>query len=109
MTNEEYCRRLAVLRLEEDVIKTKISELKRDFIVEANAPYKHLLGKKVVVTYKGFFDESIQVRTCYWHGYKLNTYGEVKPIFKQVKKDGTMSSREEYLYVKDIVSMEGVE
>ena len=45
MTKEEYCRRLAVLRLEEDAIKTKISELKRDFVVEANAPYKHLLGK----------------------------------------------------------------
>lgn len=109
MTKEEYLSRLDVLHSEEDAIKTRIFELKKDYMVSANAPYKHLLGKKVVVTYKGFFDESIYVRTCYWHGYKLNTYGEVKPIFKQVKKDGTMSSREEHFYVEDIVSMEEVE
>lgn len=108
MTKEEYCRRLAVLRLEEDAIKTKISELKIDYVASVNAPYKHLLGKKVNVTYKGFFDESIQTHTCYWTGYKLNTYGKVKATFKQVKKDGTMSSREEHLYVEEIVSMEEV-
>jgi hypothetical protein len=109
MTKEEYCSRLDVLRSDESAIKTRIFGLKRDYMVSVNAPYKHLLGKKVVVTYKGFFDESIQVRTCYWNGYKLNTYGEVKPMFKQVKKDGTMSSRDEHLYVEEIVSMEEVE
>lgn len=109
MTKEEYLSRLNVLRSEESAIKTRIFELKKDYMVSVNAPYKHLLGKKVEVTYTGFFDKNIQVHTCYWTGYKMNTYGDINPTFQKVKKDGTMSSREDHLFVKDIVAMEEVE
>ena len=108
MTKEEYYNRLDILHSEMSVIKNKISELKKEYMVSLNAPYKHLIGKKVVVTYKGYFDDSIQVYTCYWAGYSLNNFGDIKPTFKMTKKDGTMSSREECLYVKEIVSMDEV-
>lgn len=108
MTKEEYYSRLDVLRSEESAIKNRILELKNDYLVSVNEPYKHLLGKKVMVTYKGFSDENVNTHTCYWMGYRLVGFGEFRPTFSKVKKDGNMSAVEERLYVKDIVSMEEV-
>lgn len=108
MTKEEYYSRLDVLRSEESAIKNRILELKNDYLVSVNEPYKHLIGKKVVVTYKGFSDESVKIDTFYWMGYRLGGFGELRQTFNKVKKDGTMSAMEAHLYAKEIMSMEEV-
>lgn len=112
MTREEYIQKSEELQKQEIEIRTKRNELQAEYKKSLNAPYEHLLFKKVRVTYKTWFwnDESDEERTDigYWGGYYIE-FGEFKPRFYQVKKDGTMSSRELHLYPKEILSMEEVE
>lgn len=111
MTREEYIQKSEELQKQEIEIRTKRNELQAEYKKSLNAPYKHLLLKKVRVTYKTWFwnDKSGEERTDigYWGGYYIE-FGEFKPRFYQVKKDGTMSSRELHLYSKEILSMEEV-
>lgn len=111
MTREEYIQKSEELQKQEVEIRTKRSELQEEYRSSLNKPYEHLLYKKVRVAYKAWFwnDKSEEERTDigYWGGYYLE-FGEFKPCFYQVKKDGTMSSRELHLYPKEIISMEEV-
>lgn len=111
MTREEYIQKSEELQKQEVQIKTKRGELQEEYRKSLNEPYKHFLYKKVTVIYKTWFwnDKSDEERTDigYWGGYYLE-FGEFKPRFYQVKKDGTMSSRELHLYPKEILSMEEV-
>ena len=111
MTREEYLQKSEELHKQELVIKTKRRELQEEYKKSLNALYEHLLFKKVRVTHKTWFwnDKTDEERTDigYWGGYYIE-FGEFKPRFYQVKKDGTMSSRELHLYPKEILSMEEV-
>lgn len=111
MTREEFIQKSEELQKQEIEIRTKRNELQAEYKKSLNAPYEHLLFKKVRVTHKTWFwnDKSDEERTDigYWGGYYIE-FGEFKPRFYQVKKDGTMSSRELHLYPKEILSMEEV-
>ena len=110
MTKEVFYNKMADLQSELSAVKSRIAALKNEYVVSLNESYKHLLGKKVRVTYVGFFDHrGERTEVCYWLGYKTTRFDDVKPTFNQVKKDGTMSSREAHLYVSEILSMEEVE
>lgn len=111
MTREEYIQKSEELRKQEIEIQTKKSELQAEYKKSLNAPYEHLLSKKVRVTYKPWRwvsdDSAEQTVVCYWGGYYMQ-FGEFRPLFYQVKKDGSISSRELHVYAKEILSMEEV-
>ena len=111
MTREEFIQKSEELQKQEAEIRTKRSNLFAEYKESLNEPYKHLLYKKVTITYKTWFwnNKSDEERTevGYWGGY-YQEFGEFKPRFYQVKKDGTRSSRELHLYPKEILSMEEV-
>jgi hypothetical protein len=111
MTREEYIQKIEELKQQELEIKVKKGELYEEYKESLNEPYKHLLNKKVTVTYNSWFwnDKSDEKKTVtgYWGGYYLE-FGDFKPRFYQVKKDGSMSSRELHIYPREIISMEEV-
>jgi len=111
MTREEYIQKSEELRKQEIEIQTKRKELQAEYKKSLNAPYEHLLFKKVRVTYKAWGwlsdDSAEQTVVCYWGGYYIE-FGEFRPRFYQIKKDGSISSRELHVYAKEILSMEEV-
>ena len=111
MTREEYIQKSEELHKQEVEIQTKRHELQAEYINSLNAPYEHLLSKKVRVTYKTWGwvkgDSAEDTVVCYWGGYYIQ-FGEFRPRFYQIKKDGSMSSRELHVYAKEILSMEEV-
>ena len=111
MTREEFIQKSEELRKQEIEIQTKKGNLFAEYKESLNEPYKHLLYKKVTITYKvwswAINPDEVRTDVGYWGGY-YQEFGEFKPRFYQVKKDGTMSSRELHLYPKAILSMEEV-
>lgn len=111
MTQEEYIQKREELRQQEIKITTKRKILEAEYIESLNKPYEHLFNKKVNVIYKSWFGvndiEKERTEVAYWGGYYMQ-FGEFRPRFYQVKKDGSMSSRELHLYPKEIISMEEV-
>lgn len=109
MTREEYNLRMEKLREQEIKIVSQKKEVQEEYRKSLNEPYKHLLNKKVAVTYEHKTWLTRQTETkrdvCYWGGYCLE-YGEFRPQFYQIKKDGSMSSRKLYLSPNAIISME---
>lgn len=111
MTREEFIQKSEELQKQEAEIHTKRKELQAEYKKSLNAPYEHLLSKKVRVTYKTWGwragDPAEETVVCYWGGYYIQ-FGEFRPRFYQIKKDGSISSRELHLYAKEILSMEEV-
>lgn len=111
MTREEYIQKSEELQKQEIEIRTKRNELQAEYKKTLNAPYEHLLFKKVRVTYNtwGWDADGSAEKTvvCYWGGYHIQ-FGEFRPRFYQIKKDGSISSRELNVYAKEILSMEEV-
>lgn len=109
MTREEYNLRMEELRKQEIKIASQKKEAQEEYRKSLNEPYKHLLNKKVTVTYEKAkwltWETEIKREVCYWGGYYLE-YGEFRPQFYQIKKDGSMSSRKLHLYPNAIISME---
>lgn len=109
MTREEYNLRMEELREQEIKIASQKKEVQEEYRKSVNKPYEHLLCKKVTVIYEHqiWATREIVEKTeiCYWGGYSFN-YGDLRPRFYQIKKDGSMSSRELYLRPYKIVSME---
>lgn len=109
MTREEYNQRMEELREQEIKIASQKKEVQEEYRKSVNKPYEHLLHKKVTVIYEyqPWATRDIEEKTaiCYWGGYYLE-YGDFRPGFYQIKKDGSMSSRELYLRPHKIISME---
>jgi hypothetical protein len=111
MTREEFIQKSEELQKQETEIRAKRSNLFAEYKESLNAPYEHLLSKKVRVTYKTWgwraSNPEEETAVCYWGGYYIQ-FGEFRPRFYQIKKDGSISSRELHLYAKEILSMEEV-
>lgn len=111
MTQEEYNQKIEDLRQQEVEIQARKREAQAEYQNHLNKPYEHLLQKKVRVVYKqwGWTPKEMTEKTeiCYWGGYYLQ-FGEFRPRFYQVKKDGSISSRELHIYAKEILSIEEV-
>lgn len=109
MTREEYNLRMEELKEQEIKIASQKKEVQEEYRKSVNKTYEHLLNKKVTITYeqKTWLTRQTEIKrdVCYWGGYCLE-YGEFRPQFYQIKKDGSMSSRKLYLYPNAIISME---
>lgn len=91
MTREEYKEKRKSL-------EAQLNQLEIDYI-SSNSPIK--IGTKVTilsipVSYGSESKEDIGIVT----GYQRNYHDEVIPVFSQLKKDGTASSRELRVYGK---------
>lgn len=90
MTKEEYQKRLKALSDEAYRIKIDMDCLKQEYI-DANRPCE--VGDRVD---KVFSDGSIEPGIV--SGFEIDLDDEVKPIMRQIKKDGTASIRKIYVW-----------
>jgi hypothetical protein len=106
MTREEYEAILNDLREQERIIREKRAEATRARAKTINDPYDRLLNKKVKMVYRSIRETKELVG--YWGGFVANSCNYFKPKIYKVKKDGTMSSRDTYIWVDEIISIEEV-
>lgn len=106
MTREEYLAILSDLQEQERAIERKRAETRDAYSKTLNEPYDHLLNKKVKMVYRSIRETEELVG--YWGGFVANSYNYFKPKIYKVKKDGTMSSRDTYIWVDEIISIEEV-
>ena len=104
MTKEEF-------KTKEEIINSKINELKNEIIklkkeyIESNVKYP--IGSKVCITTPASTHtrldnlESVTIpeikQYAYVKDYRIDFFDNIEPLFRKVKKDGTMS--EVNLYV----------
>lgn len=98
-------------------INSKINELKNEMIklekeyIKSNAKYP--IGSKVCITtpasvYTSLHDlTSVTVpeskQYAYIVGYRIEYFGDLKPLLKKVKKDGTISKTDLYIDFENVV------
>lgn len=97
MTEKEYNEKMKEFKRREAEIRAERSQVSHEYEVSMNKPYKHLLNKKVRITYEGWGRDKITV-DGFWGGFHYE-WGGFVPVFYQIKKDGTMSSRRQHLSI----------
>jgi hypothetical protein len=111
MTEKEYINRKESLEREQRKLDKRFYALDMEYLKALNDEYAHFLKKKVVITYEEFGYDRYGNRpqktiTCYWNGYRRDKDGYFIPVFKRIKRDGSMSSKSFLTYfVCDIISM----
>lgn len=111
MTEKEYNSKLEALESEQRKLDKRFYALDMEYLKSLNDEYAHFLKKKVVITYSKFGYDRYGKRpqktiTCYWNGYRRDKDGYFIPMFRRIKRDGTMSSKSistELVY--EIISM----
>lgn len=91
MTEKEYIEKMEEFKRRESEIRAERAQVSREYEVSLNKPYEHLLNKKVKITYIDWRNEEITMEG-FWGGFHYE-WGGFVPVFYQIKKDGTMSSR----------------
>lgn len=90
MTREEYKEKRKSLR-------AQLNQLEIDYI-SSNSPIK--IGTKVTILSESYYNMENKEYVGIVTGYQRNYHDEVIPVFSQLKKDGTASSRELHVYDK---------
>lgn len=110
MTKEEF-------KAKKEIINSKMNELKNEMIklekeyIESNIKYP--IGSKVcIVTPASVYTSLYNLRSvttpeskqyAYISGYEISYLNDVKPCFKKVKKDGTISQTNLYVNLENVV------
>ena len=98
MTKEEYTKKIDELNKQKVALSTKIEQVNEEF---KNSLLRELekqgitIGTKVSVKMKTWSGYEVDTVTCFF-GVSIE-YGEIKYIFNKIKKDGTMSKRNQFL------------
>jgi hypothetical protein len=118
MTEKEYINRKESLERDQRKLDKSFHALDMEYLKSLNDEYAHFLKKKVVITYEEFGYDRYGNRpqktiTCYWNGFRrdkdgyfMKYPGNFIPMFRCIKRDGTMSSKSistEFIY--KIISM----
>ena len=98
MTREEYQKRINELKKQKEALDVQIRQVRKEF---GDSLQRELEEQGITPGTK------VSVKTKTWSGYEVDTvtcffgvsieYGEIKYIFNKIKKDGTMSKRNQFL------------
>ena len=97
MTREEYQKRINELKKQKEALDVKIRQVRKEFV---NSLLRELEeqgitpGTKVSVKTKAWRGDEIDIET-YFFGVSLE-WGEMKYVFRKIKKDGSMSQVNQY-------------
>jgi hypothetical protein len=108
---ETYLNELRTLREEEIKIINNKKLILKKYEEYINEEYKHLLNKKVEITYT-VLGKSPQKDIAYWGGYRIIEFDLIEiPFLYKVKMNGQMSSQRHKLQKEwaEIISIKPVE
>ena len=108
MTKEEYRKKIDELNEQIYALNAQIKQINQEFIQDS----LRILEEKGITP-----GTKVSVKTKTWSGYEVDTvtcffgvsieFGEIKYIFNKIKKDGTMSKRNQLL-IGTVMSSERV-
>ena len=98
MAKEEYTKKIDELNEQIYALNAQIKQINQEFIQDS----LRILEEKGITQ-----GTKVSVKTKTWSGYEVATvtcffgvsieFGEIKYIFNKIKKDGTMSKRNQFL------------
>lgn len=106
MTQQEFEQQYNEIDSQIYELKLKQGRLEDDYCRIINEPFKHLLKKKVLVKFVNYWGKTKQ-EISYWGGFCVN-YATSVPMFYQIKKDGSMSTKRHRFECKEIIEMEEI-
>ena len=108
MTKEEYTKKIDELNEQIYALNAQIKQINQEFIQDS----LRILEEKGITP-----GTKVSVKTKTWSGYEVDTvacffgvsieYVEIKYIFNKIKKDGTMSKRNQFL-IGTVISIDKI-
>ena len=108
MTKEEYRKKIDELNEQKDALKAQIEQVNKEFM---DSLLREIEKQGITPGTK------VSVKTKTWSGYEVDTvtcffgvsieFGEIKYIFNKIKKDGTMSKRNQFL-IGTVISIDKI-
>ena len=108
MTKEEYTKKINELKTQKRELDAQIGQVNKEFIQDS----LRVLEEQGITP-----GTKVSVKTKTWSGYEVDTvacffgvsieFGEIKYIFNKIKKDGTMSKRNQFL-IGTVISIDKI-
>ena len=108
MTKEEYRKKIDELKTQKRALDAQIGQVNQEFIQDSLRVLEEqgiTPGTKVSVKTKTWSGYEVDTVTCFF-GVSIE-YGEIKYIFNKIKKDGTMSKRNQFL-IGTVISIDKI-
>ena len=108
MTREEYQKKINELNEQKSALNAQIEQVRREFgdsLVKELKEQGTTPGTKVSVKTKTWSGYEVDTVTCFF-GVSIE-FGEIKYIFNKIKKDGTMSKRNQFL-IGTVISIDKI-
>ena len=108
MTKEEYRKKIDELNEQIYALNAQIKQINQEFIQDSLRELEEqgiTPGTKVSVKTKKWSGYEVDTVTCFF-GVSIE-FGEIKYIFNKIKKDGTMSKRNQFL-IGTVISIDKI-
>ena len=108
MTKEEYTKKINELKTQKRALDAQIEQVNKEFKESSLRELEEqgiTQGTKVLVKTKTWSGYEVDTVTCFF-GVSIE-YGEIKYIFNKIKKDGTMSKRNQFL-IGTVISIDKI-
>lgn len=108
MTKEEYTKKINELKTQKRALDVQIGQITQEFIQDSLRVLEEqgiTPGTKVSVKTKTWSGYEVDTVTCFF-GVSIE-FGEIKYIFNKIKKDGTMSKRNQFL-IGTVISIDKI-
>ena len=108
MTKEEYTKKINELKTQKQALDAQIRQVNKEFKESSLRELEEqgiTSGTKVSVKMKTWSGYEVDTVTCFF-GVSIE-YGEIKYIFNKIKKDGTMSKRNQFL-IGTVISIDKI-
>ena len=108
MTKEEYTKKINELKTQKRALDAQISQVNKEFKESSLRELEEqgiTSGTKVSVKTKTWRGDEIDIET-YFFGVSIE-WGEARHVFHKVKKDGTMSKRNQFL-IGTVISIDKI-
>ena len=106
MTREEYQKKIDEIRKQKDALDAQIEQVHKEFrdsLLRKLEEQAITPGTKVSVKTKKWNGDEIDIET-YFFGVSLE-WGEMKYVFRKIKKDGTMSQINQHIEGRTFISI----